>query len=372
MTRFSISRRRAIAILALTSILLITLDVQGNPVIERVRGAFATAFAPLQDGVRVVTRPIENAWTGITEADDLREENARLKDELARQEGTVLAALASLRDAQELLALNGVEGLQDIESVTARVLGESPSNFSQTVEINRGTDDGIRVGMPVVDAIGLVGKITAVFPDRAVVMLVTDAEYAIAVKVVNNPNLSGNGVGATTTTTQPPTTAPSGLPPGQNATTTTSTTTTTTTLPVDSTTTTGPVDGGTTTTVPAAIPGDPLGPVPEAVTTTTIGISDLPATERGGFFGRGGGQAPEVEFIREQIRFGEIRVGAIVQTAGGSTSPAPENIVVGTVQRKIERSSSAGPVLEVNVAARLDDLNFVRVLLYQAASDAGQ
>jgi rod shape-determining protein MreC len=370
MTRFSISRRRAIAILALTSILLITLDVQGNPVIERVRGAFATLFAPLQDGVRVVTRPIENAWIGITDADDLREENARLKDELARQEGTVLAALASLRDAQELLALNGVEGLQDIESVTARVLGESPSNFSQTVEINRGSDDGIRVGMPVVDAVGLVGKITAVSPDRAVVMLVTDAEYAIAVKVVNNPNLGGTAVGATTTTTQPPTTAPSGLPPGQNATTTTSTTTTTTTLAPDATTTV-PVDASTTTTV-AALPGDPLGPVPEAITTTTIGLTDLPATERGGFFGRGGRQAPEVEFIRERIRFGEIRVGAIVQTAGGSNSPAPENIVVGTVQRKIERSSSAGPVLEVNVAARLDDLNFVRVLLYQAASDAGQ
>lgn len=372
MTRISISRRRAIAILALTSILLITLDVQGNPAIERVRGTFGTLFAPLQDGVRVVTRPIENAWTGITDAEELREENARLKDELARQEGTVLAALASLRDAQELLALNGVEGLQDIESVTARVLGESPSNFSQTVEINRGSGDGIRVGMPVVDAVGLVGKITAVFPDRAVVMLVTDAEYAIGVKVVNNPNLSGSTVGATTTTTQPPTTAPSGLPPGQNATTTTSTTTTTTTtIPLD-TTTTVPTDGATTTTAPAALPGDPLGPVTEAVTTTTIGLADLPATERGGFFGRGARQAPEVEFIRERIRFGEIRVGAIVQTAGGSTSPAPENIVVGTVQRKIERSSSAGPVLEVNVAARLDDLNFVRVLLYQAASDAGQ
>jgi rod shape-determining protein MreC len=371
MSRFSISRRRAIAILALTSVLLITLDVQGNPIIDRVRGTFATLLAPLQDGVRVVTRPIENAWTGITDADELREENARLRDELARQEGTVLAALASLRDAQELLALNGVEGLQDIDSVTARVLGESPSNFSQTVEINRGSGDGIRVGMPVVDAVGLVGKITAVFPDRAVVMLVTDAEYAIGVKVVNNPNLSGSTVGDTTTTTQPPTTAPSGLPPGQNATTTTSTTTTTT-IPVESTTTTVPVDGGTTTTAPAAVPGDPLGPVPDAITTTTIGLADLPATERGGFFGRGGRHAPEVEFIRERIRFGEIRVGAIVQTAGGSTSPAPENIVVGTVQRKIERSSSAGPVLEVNVAARLDDLNFVRVLLYQAASDAGE
>ena len=369
MARISISRRRAIALLALTSILLVTLDVQGNPAIERVRGAFGTLFSPLQDAVRVVTRPVENAWVGITEADELREENERLRDEIARQEGTVLAALASLRDAQELLALNGVEGLQDIDSVTARVIGESPSNFSQTVEINRGSNDGIEVGMPVVDAVGLVGKITAVYPDRSIVMLVTDAEYAIAVKVVNNPSLDEDPAAAASTTTQPPTTAPSGLPPGQGATTTTSTTTTTTTTLAPESTTTIP-DASTTTTA-VEIVGDPLGPVPEAVTTTTIGIDDLPATERGGFFGRGADTAPEVEFVLERIRFGEIRVGAIVQTAGGSTSPAPENIVVGTVQRKVERSSSAGPVLEVRVAARLDDLNFVRVLLYQAASDAG-
>lgn len=371
MSRFSIGRRRVIAVLALTSVLLITLDAQDNPVIEDLRRGFGAVFAPVQDAVRVVAEPIEDAWRGVTEFDRLEQENVQLREELARQEGAFLAALATFRDAQELLALNGVEGLQGIESVTARVIGESPSNFSQTVEINRGSDDGLRVGMAVVDAVGLVGRITSVSSDRALVMLITDAEYAIGVRVVNDPDLSvgepGGGADAGV-----PVTAPSGMAPGENTTTTTTTTVPPTTVspetvaPGDPTASIPPAE---TTTTVFAVPGNPLAPPSETAAPTTVAPDALPATERGGFFGRGPRQAPEVEFVRERVRFGEIKVGAIVQTAGGSTSPAPEGIVIGTVQRKILRSSAAGPVLEVKVAARLSDLNFVRVLLYQAASD---
>lgn len=359
MSRFTISRRRAIAILALTSVLLITLDAQGNSVIDGTRSAFGAVFAPVQDAVRAIADPVENAWRGVIEYDDVKEENVRLKDELARQEGAFLAALASFRDAQELLAMNGIEGLQGIESVTARVIGESPSNFSQTVEIDRGSNDGLRVGMAVVDGVGLVGRITSVSSDRALIMLVTDAEYAIGVRVVNDDGLVVDEPGADPEASVPVTT-PSGLAPGTNTTTTTTTTTTIPALPTNT---------STTTTILAA-PGNPLGPVIE--TTPAAPPDSLPASERGGFFGRGPRRVPEVEFVRERVRFGEIKVGAIVQTAGGSTSPAPPGIVIGTVQRKILRSTTAGPVLEVKIAARLSDLNFVRVLLYQAASDVGR
>jgi rod shape-determining protein MreC len=366
MSRFSVSRRRALALLALTSVLLITLDAQDNRAIDQVRDLFATMFSPVQDAVRVVTEPLEDAWRGISNYDEVEAENLRLREELARQEGAYLSALASYRDAQELLALNGIEGLQGIDSVTARVIGESPTNFAQTVEIDRGSDDGLRVGMAVVDTAGLVGRITSVSSDRALVMLVTDAEYAIAVRVVNTPDASDDQA--------VPDTTPSGLPPGQN--TTTSTTTTTTIAPAadpsESTTTTVPTTTTTTTTTLPARPGDPLAPPSVAPPGTTIAPVDLPASERAGFFGRGPRRPPEVEFVREGVRFGSVDVGAIVQTAGGSTSPAPPGIVVGTVERKVLRSSSVGPVLEVRLAARLSDLNFVRVLLYQSAADRGR
>jgi len=382
---YSVSRRRAVALLALTSILLITLDQQGSGVVGGARNVFGWVFHPVEEATRVVARPIENAWRGMTNYGELEDENQRLQDQLDQQEGAFIAALAIVRDAQELLALNGIDNLVDVSSVTAQVIGGSPSNFSQTVEINQGSDRGLQVGMPVVNAAGLVGKITQVFQNRSVVMLTSDVQYAIPVQIVNQAE------DTTTTTTTSTTTSTS-----TTSTTTTSTTTTvapTTTVRSGSTTsgsTTMPRTG--TTVAPAAVSttstttsttidlsGVDFGALssssvavstiaPGATTeapTTTIDINNLPTVETGIFRGRGPDKAPVVEFVDQNARFGEVRVGALVITSGGSSSLAPRGIVVGRVIKIVERTGTAGAVLEVRLTARLSTLNFVRVLLYQ-------
>jgi rod shape-determining protein MreC len=373
---YSVSRRRAIALLALSSILLITLDIQGNSVVQGLRGVFGTIFQPVQSSARVITRPLENTWQGITNYGELESENARLQDQLDQQEGAFIAALATVRDAQELLALNGIDNLADISSVTAQVIGGTPSNYSQTVEINQGSDRGLRVGMPVVNAAGLVGRITWVDNDRSLVLLANDSLYAIPVQVVNQPGL----VPATTTTTSTTTTS-------TTSTTTTSTTTTSTSLaPADPLVTTvvdpnaATTSSSTTTSTPFDFSGidfDALAPTttgnivtiaPGTTTggpTTTINLDDLPVAETGIFRGRGIDNAPVVEFIDQNSRFGEVQVGALVITSGGSQSLAPRGIVVGRVIKIVERTGTSGAVLEVRLTAKLTALNFVRVLLYQ-------
>jgi rod shape-determining protein MreC len=371
MPMYSVSRRRAVALLALTSILLITLDRQNNSLISGARDVFGFVFHPVEDATRVITRPIQNAWRGMTNYDELEAENERLQDRLDQQEGAFIAALAIVRDAQELLALNGIDNLVDVSSVTAQVIGASPSNYSQTVEINQGSDRGLQVGMTVVNAAGLVGKITQVFPNRSVVMLASDVQYAIPVQVVNQPE----DATTTTTTTTPPTTTTTA------PTTTTTAPTTTTTIAASpgsvASVTSSSVPSTTTTTIDlSGVDFEALGSTTVAVSTispgattpapsTTIDINDLPTVETGIFRGRGRDKAPVVEFIDQNARFGEVRVGALVITSGGSSSLAPRGIVVGRVIKIVERTGTAGAVLEVRLTARLSTLNFVRVLLYQ-------
>ena len=373
---YSVSRRRAIALLALSSILLITLDLQGNSVVNGLRNVFSTIFQPIQSSARVMTRPLGNTWQGITNYGELEAENARLQDQLDQQEGAFIAALATVRDAQELLALNGIDNLADISSVTAQVVGGTPSNYSQTVEINQGSDRGLRVGMPVVNAAGLVGRITWVDNNRSLVLLANDSLYAIPVQVVNQPDI----VPATTTTTTTTTTS--------TTTTSTSTTTSTTTLAPDVPLSTAVVDpnaitssttaAATSTTVDlSGIDFGALAPTTTGVIvtiapgttaggpTTTINLDDLPVAETGIFRGRGIDNAPVVEFIDQNSRFGEVQVGALVFTSGGSQSLAPRGIVVGRVIKLVERTGTSGAVLEVRLTAKLTALNFVRVLLYQ-------
>ena len=377
---YSVSRRRAIALLALSSILLITLDLQGNSVVNGLRNVFSTIFQPIQSSARVMTRPLGNTWQGITNYGELEAENARLQDQLDQQEGAFIAALATVRDAQELLALNGIDNLADISSVTAQVVGGTPSNYSQTVEINQGSDRGLRVGMPVVNAAGLVGRITWVDNNRSLVLLANDSLYAIPVQVVNQPDI----VPATTTTTTTTTTS--------TTTTSTSTTTSTTTLapvaplstavvdPNAITSSTTAIATATSTTTTVDLSGIDFGALAPSTTgaivtiapgttaggpTTTINLDDLPVAETGIFRGRGIDNAPVVEFIDQNSRFGEVQVGALVFTSGGSQSLAPRGIVVGRVIKIVERTGTSGALLEVRMTAKLTALNFVRVLLYQ-------
>ena len=365
---YSVSRRRAIALLALTSILLITLDIQGNSVVRGLRGVFSTIFEPVQSSARVITRPLENSWRGITNYGELEAENQRLQDQLDQQEGAFIAALATARDAQELLALNGIDNLADISSVTAQVIGGTPSNYSQTIEINQGSDRGLRVGMPVVNAAGLVGRITWVDNDRSLVLLANDSLYAIPVQVVNQPNIVPATTTTTTTTTSTTTTSTTTtlpvVPPvsavaDPNGITTTTQSMTTTTVDL-STVDFGALAPTTTGVIVTIAPGTTAGGP-----TTTLNLDDLPIAETGIFRGRGIDNAPVVEFIDQNSRFGEVQVGALVFTSGGSQSLAPRGIVVGRVIKIVERTGTSGAVLEVRLTAKLTALNFVRVLLYQ-------
>ena len=368
------TRRRAILLLALTSVILITMDLRGSALINLTRSTFGIVFRPIEGATRVVTRPMQNAWNGMTHYNEVVDENHRLKDLIAYGEGANISAIASVREAQELLSLNGLPTLAGISSCTGQVVGQSPSNFSQTVEINRGSECGIKVGMPVLNAAGMIGKITDVYNKRSVVMLITDPSYSVAVKVVNAP--------PTTTTTLPSETVIDPLVP---TTTTTTSTTTTTTIP-RTTTSTG-VPGFTpgvtivtvaTTTIPGATPEDTVptgsagpnqpGQATKSPITVPAGL-DLPLRETGALEGRGLTKFPVVRFVENQTRFGGVSIGSPVITAGGATSLAPPDIVIGTVSKVVKRSGSLGPILEVQLAANLDNLNFVRILLYQPTTE---
>jgi len=360
------TRRRAILLLTLTSVLLITLDLRGSSVVNGARSAFGTLFRPIESATRVVTRPIQNTWHGITHYNDVVDENRRLRDLVAYGQGANIAAIATVREAQELLALNGLPTLAGISSCTAQVVGQSPSNFSQTVEINRGSECGIKVGMPVLNAAGMIGKITNVYNKRAVVMLLTDPAYSLSVKVVNTPP-------TTTTTTIPGSSTDS-------TTTTSTTTTTTTTVPRTTTSTIKGFTPGSTipVTTSSLAPGvtSPTGTAgpnqPGQNTNTQITVppgADLPLRETGALEGRGLAKSPVVRFIENQPRFGAVAIGSPVITAGGATSLAPPDIVVGTVSKVVKRTGTLGPILEVQLSANLSNLNFVRVLLYQPITE---
>jgi rod shape-determining protein MreC len=366
---YSVNRRRAILLLILSSVLLLTLDLRGNPLFDRARTAFARVLDPFETAANVVATPIRNAWHGVVDYPDLKRENEALRDQLAAQRGAELAARAVVYDYLELAALNGL--VVNYPRVTARVVGGAPGNFEQTIEIDRGRADGVRVGAPVISPAGLVGRITKAYADRSIVRLITDAEYAIECKVsavpadaavVSGGDASAGDDGSTTTEG----TTPSGASRDDLE-----TTTTTTTAPQSSTSTTS-------TTKPDGSGGGDQGAAGTAGGTSTTGVGGTTTTtlplapqerEVGGCEGRGSDRLPAMRFVTENPAFGAFGVGDIITTTGGSSSLAPPGLIIGEVINVVARPGSAGPLLEIDLAADLDHLNFVQVLKFSPPTE---
>lgn len=410
MAIYSVGRKRVILALLLTTVLLLTLDLRGNPVIDAAREGFTQVMRPVETATNVVTNPIERIWNGIANYDDLEQENIALQEQVDRLIGTQAAAEAAVIEGKELQALYSLPSLSGIDTEVARVVGRAVSNLDQVIEIDKGSSSGIEVGMAVVNQAGLVGKVTQVTRSTARVMLVTDSRYTVAVKVTS---------ASATDEAIPTNTSPSGLSPSEIAAAGTTTTTTTTiprlpgaivpgvTLPdgspVPDTTLPGTVvgangeplvdpltgrpltaeqiagleelaaqleaSGSTTTTVPSA------GGAAVSDTTTTTTTTTLPEViekEYGALEGRGRLRLPQIKFVQDSPSLSELVPGDLVETAGGSESLAPTGIPVGRVLNRADRPGSGGPLLDVELYADLARLNFVRVVLYKPLSEVDQ
>jgi len=145
--------------------------------------AAARALDPVRSAIAGVGSGIAGVFTAIGEIDQLRSENDRLRRELAGAE----ARLAELREAAaenaELRGLLGLTTTLQMDLLPVRILARDPGNFTWEVGIDAGSDDGVRVGMPVVAAAdghgALAGAVVAVGADTATVRLVVDARSSV-------------------------------------------------------------------------------------------------------------------------------------------------------------------------------------------------
>lgn len=121
----------------------------------------------------------------------LSQQNAQLEAEIARLQSQIIDLQQQNTQLQVLSALlDFASSHPENEYLSASIIGRDPSPFLHYLIINRGSDDGLRRGMPVVSSQGLVGRVAAVTANAARVQLITDPGMAI------NIRLQGSGVEA--------------------------------------------------------------------------------------------------------------------------------------------------------------------------------
>jgi rod shape-determining protein MreC len=115
----------------------------------------------------------------------LRQQNFFLESEISRLQAEIIELKQQVADTRILEALVDFARESNPENryKAADVIGKDTSPYMQYIIINRGSDDGLRRGMPVVTQQGLVGRIAAVLPNAARVQLITDTASALNVNV---------------------------------------------------------------------------------------------------------------------------------------------------------------------------------------------
>jgi len=140
-----------------------------------VQSWFSSRFVALQD---FLTAPRDIAT--------LRQRNSELEAEVAELQAQVIQLQQDAGETQILAALVDFSRANpENQYKAAAVIGHDPSPFLQYVIINRGSNDGILRGMPVVTDQGLVGRVDAVIADAARVQLITDPASKVNIRLQN-------------------------------------------------------------------------------------------------------------------------------------------------------------------------------------------
>jgi rod shape-determining protein MreC len=181
--------RTRFAVLVLASVTLLTIGLRDVPVVRNVREAASAVIGPVERAVDTVTAPVRNAWHGVTDYEDLQRENdeLRARAEAAGAEG--VRASDAERQLAELSASLDLPWAGNVETATARVVSGPRSNFSHAVQIDKGADDGVAVGMPVVTGAGLVGRVSQTTGGSSTVELLTDPDFRVGVRLSSTGDL---------------------------------------------------------------------------------------------------------------------------------------------------------------------------------------
>jgi rod shape-determining protein MreC len=184
--------------LGIVSVVVMVLDHRGG-YLETARLWMSAAASPIY---AVVQTPYQ-LWGWVTgsfaDRARLRTENARLTEQLRVSRTQLLRFEALNEENRRLREMREASKGVSERTLIAEIINVSVQPFRHMVVINRGADDGVFRGQPVLDAFGVVGQVMQVGKSTATLILITDTEHAVPVQVNRNGiRTIATGTGETT------------------------------------------------------------------------------------------------------------------------------------------------------------------------------
>jgi rod shape-determining protein MreC len=178
--------RRTVVVLVLLALALLTISFRSptSGALHSVQGAGSTVLRPFQIAATRVAQPFRDAYDYVDGLVNAKAEVTRLKRQNAALRASALTAAAQLAKYpayEKLLKLEqGPRFPNGFRPVNAAAISYPDGPFTHRLTISAGSSSGLRINTPVVSGDGLVGRVTNVAPDSAVVTLLSDLQSYVS------------------------------------------------------------------------------------------------------------------------------------------------------------------------------------------------
>ena len=166
--------------------------------LELLRQGVSLFTHPLQQAAHAPIDVLRNSADYFSSLSRLEDENTRLKRAQLENAETILRTQQLEIENERLRKLLDVRERQKVNGQVAQIVYAARDPFSRRVIVDKGLQDKITAGQPVVDDAGIVGQVTRVFPFVSEITLITDKDQAVPVQILRTGQRSvvfglGNG-----------------------------------------------------------------------------------------------------------------------------------------------------------------------------------
>jgi len=170
----------------IVGLILLMLSLVAPQQFQLVRGAALDLTEPVTGTLREVTATTEGIFTGAGNYWDAASQNAQLKRDNQAMLRRMIEAKAILQENQQLKATLQLRERERTTIAVGRIVGSSFNSPRRFAILSAGTSDGVRVGMPVRSADGLVGRIIDSGSIASRVLLVSDRANIVPARLLRN------------------------------------------------------------------------------------------------------------------------------------------------------------------------------------------
>jgi rod shape-determining protein MreC len=177
--------RVKVTVFAILSLVLLVVDAHMH-VLTTVRQVAGTVLYPLQMAALMPRDAVSSMGGYFSSLSSLQNEVRELKNQQVAQAQAMQQAQLQMAENAHLRRLLEAREYLPVASIMSEILYDARDPSTRRIVLDRGTRNGVQLGLPVIDNAGVIGQVTRVFPFTSEVTLLTDKEQAIPVQVLRS------------------------------------------------------------------------------------------------------------------------------------------------------------------------------------------